>query len=38
MCLRRVLRMGKELPIIYIRGYAGNQGEVEDTTDERNIL
>jgi hypothetical protein len=30
--------MGKELPIIYIRGYAGNQGEVEDTTDERNIL
>ena len=26
--------MGKELPIIYIRGYAGNQGEVEDTTDD----
>ena len=26
--------MGKELPIIYIRGYAGTQGEVEETTDD----
>ena len=26
--------MGKELPIIYVRGYAGSQGEVEETTDD----
>jgi hypothetical protein len=26
--------MGKELPIIYIRGYAGTQSDVEETTDD----
>jgi hypothetical protein len=26
--------MGKALPIIYVRGYAGSQGEVEQTTDD----
>ena len=26
--------MGQKLPIIYVRGYAGSQAEVEDTTDD----
>ena len=32
--VRKVRLMGKELPIVYIRGYAGSQGEVEQTSDD----